>query len=156
MNLGNSSYYLNEEDNSKGELVTGWMDTLSPDKKDSRSYFLSPKEGIKDGELFNQGEMITGWFDTTDDNGANVSYYFSTEEEGIKNSDGELFTRGQMLTKWVEIEDEKTGKKHWYYFNPKIDDDYYGVMIQKQKAVQIGDKKYDFDSNGVCTTPNGY
>ncbi|MGK8429866.1 insecticidal delta-endotoxin Cry8Ea1 family protein [Bacillus cereus] len=155
MNIGNSSYYLSEDDNSKGELVTGWFDTLTPDNKDRR-YLFSPKESIKDGELFKQGEMVTGWIDATDNNGTNVSYYLSPEEEGIKNSAGELFTRGQMLTKWVEIEDKKTGEKHWYYFNPKIDDDYYGVMIRKQKAVQIGDKKYDFDSNGVCTTPNGY
>ncbi|HDR7455432.1 TPA: hypothetical protein QCX53_005618 [Bacillus cereus] len=149
MNIGNSAYYLSEEDNSKGELRTGWFETQTSDKK-IRVYFLSPKESIKDGELFTQGQVITGWLDATDVNGANVSYYFSPEEAGIKNSDGELFTRGQMLTKWVEIKD-KTGEPHWYYFNP---DD--GSMTHDKKAVQIGNKKYDFDSNGVCTTPNGY
>ncbi|MBW3492790.1 N-acetylmuramoyl-L-alanine amidase family protein [Bacillus sp. FDAARGOS_1420] len=78
-------------------------------------------------------------------------WYYLSPDDNTKNSANETFTKGEMMKKWVEIKDTKTGEKHWYYFNPDN-----GSMIQDKKAVQIDGKKYDFDSNGVCTTPNGY
>lgn len=50
------------------------------------------------------------------------------------------------MPKWLKIKD-KTSQPYWYYFNP---DD--GNVTYDKKIVL----KYDFNSNGVCTTPNGY
>ena len=43
-------------------------------------------------------------------------------------------------------------KGNWYYFEKK----HGGLMVFNTTAWQIGDKYYDFDENGVCTTPDGY
>ncbi|WP_144489652.1 insecticidal delta-endotoxin Cry8Ea1 family protein [Bacillus thuringiensis] len=90
------------------------------------------------------GVTKTGWLK---DKGA---WYYLSPDNNTENSAKEKFTTGEMMKKWVEIKDTKTDDKHWYYFNPKN-----GSMIQDIKAVLIDGKKYDFDSNGVCTNPNG-
>ncbi|PEV53092.1 hypothetical protein COK37_18705 [Bacillus thuringiensis] len=148
---------------AKGQKKSDWFNDKTPDGKD-RWYYLSTEtprlDNVRGNAYVGKGTMLTGWFhDTRKDKqiiGVNTKttyeyWYYLSPEKNLKNSAGELFKQGQMMTKWVEIKDTKTGEPHWYYFNP---DD--GSMTHDKKAVQIGDKKYDFGSNGVCTTPNGY
>ncbi|BAR87714.1 collagenolytic protease (plasmid) [Bacillus thuringiensis serovar tolworthi] len=152
-------YYID----AKGQVKTGWFNNKAPDGKD-RWYYLSTGttglDSVRGNSLLPKGTMLTGWFhDTRKDKqmiGVNTKttneyWYYLSPEKNLKNSAGELFNLGQMMTKWVEIKDTKTGEPQWYYFNPED-----GSMIHDKKAVQIGNLKYDFDSNGVCTTPNGY
>lgn len=139
-------YYID----AKGQVKTGWFNDKAPDGKD-RWYYLSTGttglDSVRGNSLLPKGTMLTGWFHDTRKN----KWYYLSPEKDLKNSAGELFNHGQMMTKWVEIKDTQTGEPHWYYFNP---DD--GSMTHDKKAVKIGNLKYDFDSNGVCTTPNGY
>ncbi|HHT7068123.1 insecticidal delta-endotoxin Cry8Ea1 family protein [Bacillus cereus] len=148
---------------AKGQKKTDWFNDKTPDGKD-RWYYLSTEtprlDNVRGNKYIGKGTMLTGWFhDTRKDKqmiGVNTKttyeyWYYLSPEKNLKNSAGELFNQGQMMTKWVEIKDTKTGEPHWYYFNPED-----GSMTHDKKAVQIGNLKYDFDSNGVCTTPNGY
>ncbi|MDA2654224.1 insecticidal delta-endotoxin Cry8Ea1 family protein [Bacillus cereus] len=139
-------YYID----AKGQKKTGWFNDKALDGKD-RWYYLSTGttglDSVRGNSLLPKGTMLTGWFHDTRKN----KWYYLSPEKDLKNSAGELFNHGQMMTKWVEIKDTQTSEPHWYYFNP---DD--GSMTHDKKAVKIGNLKYDFDSNGVCTTPNGY
>ncbi|PHC39085.1 hypothetical protein COF09_22740 [Bacillus toyonensis] len=118
-------------------------------------FYLAPSGGTENSDhvKFTEGEMVTDWVKIR------AQWYYFSPSEGTKNSGQKKFAEGEMMTGWVEIADkkpndrpgERTGTKHWYYLNPEN-----GSMIQDKKEVQIDEKKYDFDSNGVCITPKGY
>jgi len=157
---------------TEGHAKTDWFNDKKSDGTD-RYYYLSTGtpglDTVRNNFQVEKGTMLTGWFhDTRKDkqiigNGTQTTdeyWYYLSPEKDFPNSANEKFEQGQMMTKWVEIEEldkngMKTGKKHWYYFNPEKGPD-EGKMTRDQTGVKIGDKKYDFDSNGVCTTPNGY
>ncbi|WP_263142065.1 insecticidal delta-endotoxin Cry8Ea1 family protein [Pseudomonas sp. RIT-PI-AD] len=139
-------------------------------KEKNKWFYYSPKNGFKNmnGRLFTQGQMVTGWVSVLSGGVYKTFYLCETDDE--KNSAGEKFEKGEMFigwyhgdewyymdsegemlnNSWKQIKDTATNVDHWYFF--KLG----GAMTRSENGVQISGKKYDFDANGVCTTPNGY
>jgi len=131
-NYKDNWYYLG----SDGQPVTGWK------KIGGKWYYFDPhgnvmlddawlqdsKDPAKWYRLGEDGAMITNkWIQKMD-----IWYYMTSD--------------GSCALGW-----KKLGGK-WYYFRP----DEAGMCVIDAKGFNIDGRRYDFDSNGVCTTPKGY
>lgn len=138
-------------------------------KEGERLYFYSPIDNFLNSRnkecVFNIGDRVIGYFSYK-----GVSYLGNTVE-GKKNSAGVSFKLSEIfkgwcekegywyyhdpesggITKgWCEIKNTNGEDTHWYFF------DEAGSMLSAKKNFLIEAKHYDFDANGVCTTPDGY
>jgi len=149
--IGNKMYFFNKDGSMKtkcwiedsdgfwyyvgknGEAVTGWQ-----------------KIGKKWYCFFESGRMMyKDWVEEPEGSG---NWYYLGEDgvmvvDSLVNSLGELYYQGKDgrgIAGWKKVDG------NWYYFNP----DKQGAAV-KDCTIQIGSMWYTFDSNCICTNPEG-
>ena len=122
-------YYVDKS----GESVTGWQ-----------------KIGKKWYCFFESGRMM--YKDWKEEPSGSGNWYYLGEDgvmvvNSLVNSLGDLYYQGKDgrgINGWKKIDG------NWYYFNP----DKQGAAV-KDCTIQIGSMWYTFDSNCICTNPEG-